>query len=76
MHGDVALDGRQALMPHSTLQGDANLLVLPNIDAANIAYNLLKPPPAATSPSARCCWARPNLCTFSRPAPPCAASST
>ena len=44
MHGDVALDGamRQALMPRSTLSGDANLLVLPNIDAANIAYNLLK----------------------------------
>ena len=44
MHGDVALDGkaRAALMPHSTLTGDANLLVLPNIDAANIAYNLLK----------------------------------
>ena len=44
MHGDVALDGkmRQALMPHSTLTGDANLLVLPTIDAANIAYNLLK----------------------------------
>ena len=44
MHGDVALDGaaRTALMPHSTLAGDANLLVLPNIDAANIAYNLLK----------------------------------
>ncbi|WP_164963481.1 NADP-dependent malic enzyme [Rubrivivax sp. JA1026] len=44
MHGDIALDAhaRAALMPHSTLQGDANLLVLPNIDAANIAYNLLK----------------------------------
>ena len=44
MHGDVALDSaaRRVLMPHSTLQGDANLLVLPNIDAANIAYNLLK----------------------------------
>ena len=44
MHGDVALDGaaRRVLMPSSTLQGDANLLVLPNIDAANIAYNLLK----------------------------------
>ncbi len=44
MHGDVALDGkaRAALMPNSTLTGDANLLVLPNIDAANIAYNLLK----------------------------------
>jgi malate dehydrogenase (oxaloacetate-decarboxylating)(NADP+) len=44
MHGDVALDGdaRATLMPNSTLVGDANLLVLPNIDAANIAYNLLK----------------------------------
>ncbi len=44
MHGDVALDGaqRNALMPGCTLTGDANLLVLPNIDAANIAYNLLK----------------------------------
>jgi malate dehydrogenase (oxaloacetate-decarboxylating)(NADP+) len=44
MHGDVALDAaaRQTLMPFNTLTGDANLLVMPNIDAANIAYNLLK----------------------------------
>ena len=44
MHGDVALDpvARAKLMPNSTLHGEANLLVLPNIDAANIAYNLLK----------------------------------
>jgi malate dehydrogenase (oxaloacetate-decarboxylating)(NADP+) len=44
MHGDLALDGAQraALMPSSSLVGDANLLVFPNIDAANIAYNLLK----------------------------------
>jgi malate dehydrogenase (oxaloacetate-decarboxylating)(NADP+) len=44
MHGDVALDAaaRQAIMPNSSLIGHANLLVLPNIDAANIAYNLLK----------------------------------
>ena len=44
MHGDVALDGkaRMALMPRSTLVGDANLLVFPNMDAANISYNLLK----------------------------------
>jgi malate dehydrogenase (oxaloacetate-decarboxylating)(NADP+) len=44
MHGDVALDAeaRAAIMPNSTLGGEANLLVLPNIDAANIAYNLLK----------------------------------
>ena len=44
MHGDTALDPayRAALMPDSVLEGEANLLVLPNIDAANIAYNLLK----------------------------------
>jgi len=44
MHGDVALDeaARQTLMPNSTLSGSANLLVMPNLDAANIAYNLLK----------------------------------
>ena len=44
MHGDVALDSaaRKKLMPNSTLHGDANLLVCPNIDAANITYNLLK----------------------------------
>jgi malate dehydrogenase (oxaloacetate-decarboxylating)(NADP+) len=44
MHGDIALDGdaRALQMPNGTLQGDANLLVLPNIDAANISYNLLK----------------------------------
>jgi malate dehydrogenase (oxaloacetate-decarboxylating)(NADP+) len=44
MHGDIALDGdsRALLMPNGSLHGDANLLVLPNIDAANISYNLLK----------------------------------
>jgi malate dehydrogenase (oxaloacetate-decarboxylating)(NADP+) len=44
MHGDAALDSklRAKIMPQSTLKGDANLLVMPNIDSANIAYNLLK----------------------------------
>jgi malate dehydrogenase (oxaloacetate-decarboxylating)(NADP+) len=44
MHGDVALDAeaRGRTMPRSTLYGEANLLVCPNIDAANISYNLLK----------------------------------
>jgi malate dehydrogenase (oxaloacetate-decarboxylating)(NADP+) len=44
MHGDTALDSklRNAIMPGSALTGDANLLVMPNIDAANIAYNLVK----------------------------------
>jgi malate dehydrogenase (oxaloacetate-decarboxylating)(NADP+) len=44
MHGDVALDPvlRKAIMPNSTLHGEANLLVLPSLESANIAYNLLK----------------------------------
>jgi malate dehydrogenase (oxaloacetate-decarboxylating)(NADP+) len=44
MHGDVALDHnlRSEVLPESTLEGDANLLVMPNIDSANISYNLLK----------------------------------
>jgi malate dehydrogenase (oxaloacetate-decarboxylating)(NADP+) len=44
MHGDCALDeaARKAILPDSTLQGSANLLVCPNLDSANIAYNLLK----------------------------------
>ncbi len=44
MHGDCALDEklRNSIVPDSTLKGEANLMVLPNIDAANAAYNLLK----------------------------------
>jgi malate dehydrogenase (oxaloacetate-decarboxylating)(NADP+) len=44
IHGDTALDYDllKKSMPDSKLTGSANLLVLPNIDAANIAYNLLK----------------------------------
>lgn len=44
MHGDSALDEslRRSILPETTLRGEANLLVMPNIDAANIAYNLLK----------------------------------
>jgi malate dehydrogenase (oxaloacetate-decarboxylating)(NADP+) len=44
MHADCALDPamRRTIMPNSTLDGEANLLVCPGIDAANIAYNLLK----------------------------------
>ena len=44
MHGDCALDPalRNSLLPQTTLSGEANLLVFPSLDAANIAYNLLK----------------------------------
>jgi malate dehydrogenase (oxaloacetate-decarboxylating)(NADP+) len=44
MHGDCALEesARHAILPDSTLHGSANLLVCPNLDSANIAYNLLK----------------------------------
>ncbi len=44
MHGDAALSEslRTETFPASRLRGVANLLVMPNLDAANIAYNLLK----------------------------------
>ncbi|HEY4802284.1 MAG TPA: phosphate acyltransferase, partial [Paraburkholderia sp.] len=44
MHGDCALDEalRLRILPHSKLKGAANLLVCPNVDSGNIAYNLLK----------------------------------
>jgi malate dehydrogenase (oxaloacetate-decarboxylating)(NADP+) len=44
MHGDAALDTklRSKIMPNTSLKDDANLLVMPNMDAANISYNLLK----------------------------------
>ncbi|NVH74057.1 NADP-dependent malic enzyme [Paraburkholderia sp. JPY432] len=44
MHGDAALSEtiRKAAFPGTTLAGEANLLIMPNVEAANIAYNLLK----------------------------------
>lgn len=44
MQGDTAWDEalREKLLPNSTLKGRANLFVLPNLEAANIAYNLVR----------------------------------
>ncbi|MHC8508895.1 MAG: NADP-dependent malic enzyme [Rhodospirillales bacterium] len=44
MQGDTAFDEtlRRTIFPNSRLEGQANLLVFPNLDAANIAFNLLK----------------------------------
>lgn len=44
MHGDAAISEeiRANLFPGSRLKGEANLLVMPTLDAANIAFNLLK----------------------------------
>jgi malate dehydrogenase (oxaloacetate-decarboxylating)(NADP+) len=44
MHGDAALDEdiRMRIFPNSRLKGEANLLIMPTLDAANIAFNLLK----------------------------------
>jgi malate dehydrogenase (oxaloacetate-decarboxylating)(NADP+) len=44
MHGDAALSEeiRLKVFPRARLRGEANLLVMPTLDAANIAFNLLK----------------------------------
>ncbi len=44
MHGDAALNEevRSKAFPNSRLKGEANLLVMPSLDAANISFNLLK----------------------------------
>lgn len=44
MHGDSALSPahRERVFPHSRLHGEANVLIMPNLDAANIAYQMIK----------------------------------
>ena len=44
MHGDAAINEsiRRRIFPNSRLDGQANLLIMPTLDAANIAFNLLK----------------------------------
>jgi malate dehydrogenase (oxaloacetate-decarboxylating)(NADP+) len=44
MHGDAALSAvlRDRVLPNSRLAGEANVLIMPNLDAANIAYQMIK----------------------------------
>jgi len=44
MHGDSALipAERERIFPYSRLKGEANILIMPNLDAANIAYQMIK----------------------------------
>jgi len=44
MHGDAALstEVRRRVLPNSRLKADANLLIMPTLEAANISFNLLK----------------------------------
>jgi len=44
MQGDTALSEatRKLILPHSNLEGEANILMMPNLDAANVAYHMIK----------------------------------
>ena len=44
MQGDTALSAaaRKLVLPHSKLEGDANILIMPNLDTANVAYQMIK----------------------------------
>lgn len=63
MQGDAAVSEviRERIFPSSRLKGSANLLIMPTIDAANIAFNLLKIL-GEDCRSARSCWAPPSPC--------------
>ena len=51
MHGDSALSEaiRKRLYPNTSFDGEANLLIMPTLDAANITYNIVKTVTGATS---------------------------
>src|SRR6202000_2820089 len=44
MQGDTALSeaARALILPHSELEGVANILIMPNLDTANVAYQMIK----------------------------------
>src|SRR5450631_3429585 len=44
MQGDTALSeaARKLILPHSNLEGEANILIMPNLDTANVAYQMIK----------------------------------
>ncbi|MGC1663547.1 MAG: NADP-dependent malic enzyme [Bradyrhizobium sp.] len=44
MQGDTALSeaARKLVLPHSHLEGEANILIMPNLDTANVAYQMIK----------------------------------
>src|SRR3978361_1965307 len=44
MQGDTALSAvaRKLVLPHSKLEGEANILIMPNLDTANVAYQMVK----------------------------------
>ena len=44
MQGDTALSAaaRKLVLPHSNLEGDANILIMPSLDTANVAYQMIK----------------------------------
>ena len=44
MQGDTALSeaARKLILPHSKLQGEANILIMPSLDTANVAYQMIK----------------------------------
>jgi malate dehydrogenase (oxaloacetate-decarboxylating)(NADP+) len=78
MHGDAALDAdiRKQIFPNAKMKEDANLLIFPTLDAANIAFNLLKTAAGEGMTIGPSCSVRQSRCISSRLRPPCAGSST